>query len=528
MSPQAPRRAGLMVPLFSAVSSRSWGIGEIGDIAPLAEWLAGAGLRVLQLLPINELPPHETSPYSAMSAMAIDPQFITLPLVDEFQAAGGVAGLDLLLQAEISRLRGTPGVDYRGVRTLKHAILRQAYRMFVDGPLAEDTARGRAFREYAAAESWWLDDYALFRALHVQRGEQPWTEWPEPLKRRQPAALAAARTELGDEIGYRTYLQWIAHEQWRTARRAASPVTLFGDLPFMVALDSADVWARQDDFRLDTSVGVPPDAFSAEGQDWKLPAYDWPAITRRDFEWLRHRARRNADLFGGYRVDHLVGYYRTYFRSLDGGPPQFSPPDEPSQTAQGERVLAVYREAGAEIIAEDLGTVPDFVRASLARLEVPGCKVMRWERAWHTPGEPFIDPADYPVRAMATSGTHDTEPMAVWWRHASPEERAAVLAIPSVGRDLTDAEKAEALARPALSLPLQDAILRALIASPATLVILPFQDAFGLSERINQPSVVDEVNWTWRMPWPSDRLPRQPEAMAAARQLRSWTSASGR
>jgi len=296
----------------------------------------------------------------------------------------------------------------------------------------------------------------------------------------------------------------------------------------MVALDSADVWARQDEFRLDTSVGVPPDAFSADGQDWKLPAYNWDVIARRDFEWLRHRARRNADLFGGYRVDHLVGYYRTYFRPLDGGPPQFSPPDEPSQIAQGERVLAVYREAGAEIIAEDLGTVPDFVRESLARLEVPGCKVMRWERAWHAPGQPFIDPAEYPARAMATSGTHDTEPLTVWWRQAPREERAAVLAIPSVARDLTAAETGAALEAPGLPNSVQDAVLRALIASTAGLVILPFQDLFGLSARINQPAVVDDLNWTWRMPWLGDALPRQPEAIAVARQLRAWIAESRR
>ena len=133
---------------------------------------------------------------------------------------------------------------------------------------------------------------------------------------------------------------------------------------------------------------------SATGQDWGLPAYRWDVFADRDFDWLRHRARRNADLCDGYRVDHLVGFYRTYYR--DGhGQAGFTPPDEPSQLALGERVL-VFRDAGAEIIAEDLGTVPDFVRASLARLEVPGYKVFRWERQWDDPGQPFRDPASYP------------------------------------------------------------------------------------------------------------------------------------
>ena len=135
--------------------------------------------------------------------------------------------------------------------------------------------------------------------------------------------------------------------QWRQAREQAHGVALFGDLPFMVDGDSADVWARQDQFRLDVSLGAPPDAFSATGQDWGMPVYRWDVIARDDFRWLRERARRSADLFDGYRVDHLVGFYRTYGRPRDGGEPFFTPADEPEQVALGERVLAVFREAGA-------------------------------------------------------------------------------------------------------------------------------------------------------------------------------------
>jgi 4-alpha-glucanotransferase len=142
-------------------------------------------------------------------------------------------------------------------------------------------------------------------------------------------------------------------------------VALFGDLPFMVSGDSADVWARQDEFRLDASVGVPPDAFSETGQDWGLPVYRWDVLAARDYDWLRNRARRNADIYDGYRVDHLVGFYRTYFRPHGGGEPEFVPSEQAEQVKQGEAVLAVFREPGTEIVAEDLGLVPDFVRESL-------------------------------------------------------------------------------------------------------------------------------------------------------------------
>ncbi len=204
---------------------------------------------------------------------------------------------------------------------------------------------------------------------------------------------------------------------------------LFGDLPFMVDGDSADVWVRQHQFRLDVSVGAPPDAFSATGQNWGMPLYDWEAIEREDFRWLHERARRSADLFDGYRVDHLVGFYRTYGRPVAGGDGFFTPSDQASQQALGERVLSVLRSPGAEIVAEDLGTVPDFVRASLARLGIPGFRVFRWERKWHEPGLPFRDPSEYPRVSVAATGTHDTEPMAIWWEGSSGDERNRVAAL---------------------------------------------------------------------------------------------------
>ena len=146
-------------------------------------------------------------------------------------------------------------------------------------------------------------------------------------------------------------------------------------------------------------------------------------IAAEHFRWLHERVRRSADLYDGYRVDHLVGFYRTFAWPKDGGEAFFTPADEQTQTALGERVLAIFREAGSTIIAEDLGTVPDFVRASLARQSVPGFRVLRWERYWHSDGQPFRDLTDYPPISVATSGTHDTESMAVWWDHASAAER---------------------------------------------------------------------------------------------------------
>jgi 4-alpha-glucanotransferase len=512
------RRAGLLIPLFSCTSTRSWGIGDIGDIEPIAAWLAAAGQRVLQLLPINEMAPGQQSPYSAISAMAIDPIFISVPGVPEFDAVGGEASLTAADRERLDAVRRTSRIDHATVRALKHGALRAAFERFVDREWRCDTARAAAFRRFLSEQAWWIEDYSLFRAIHAREREQAWTAWPEALQKREPAAIDRTRRELAREVLFYQYLQWLADSQWRVARNRTSGVELFGDLPFMVDGDSADVWARQQQFHLDVSLGVPPDAFSATGQDWGMPVYRWDVVGAEDYRWLRERARRNADLFDGFRVDHLVGFYRTYGRPKDGGEPFFTPPDEPVQTALGERLLGVFREPGAEIIAEDLGTVPDFVRVSLARLGVPGFRVFRWERYWHTEGQPFRDPSDYPVASVATSGTHDTEPLVVWWEKASEEERQQVSELVTIQRLAPAAGFADAPYQEIV----RDVLLEALFASRSNLMILPIQDAFGWRDRINEPATVTDENWTFRLPWPVDRMAAEPLARERQQRLRDW------
>jgi len=518
------RRAGLLIPLFSCASTASWGIGEIGDIEATAAWMSAAGCRVLQLLPINEMAPGQSSPYSAISAMAIDPIFISLAAVPEFTASGGERALDDADRRRLEAVRRARAIDYATIRALKNIAFRLAFDRFVDAEWRRETARANQLRTFIAEQAWWLEDYGLFRALHAREGERPWTEWPDDLQRREPAAIGRARRDLADEVLYWQYLQWLAGTQWRRARADADDVKVFGDLPFMVDGDSADVWARQQEFHLDASVGAQPDAFSASGQDWGMPVYRWDVMAREDFRWLRERARRSADLYDGYRVDHLVGFYRTYGRPRDGGTPFFTPADEEAQLALGERLLAIFREAGAEIIAEDLGTVPDFVRASLARLHVPGFRVLRWERHWHTDGQPFRDPAEYPAASVAASGTHDTEPMRVWWEEAPTEERAMAARLPTVLHVSGGASVEQAPYDPTV----RDALLEALFASGSDLLLLPVQDVFGWRDRINQPATIADGNWTFELPWRVERLDEVAEARERRDTLQRWAAAHGR
>ncbi len=513
------RHAGALVPLFSIPSRHSWGIGEIPDLARLAVWLQEAGLDFVMLLPVNEMGDGQNSPYSALSAMAIDPLYIALSDLEDFAAAGGETALTSEDRATLDRVRVAPRVAYRDVRDLKGRALRSAFDQFERREWHGDSARAAQLRSFIDRTRWWLDDYALFRALHHEQRGAYWLEWDDGVRHRRGGALEEARVRLAREILYRSWLQWVADEQWQRARRECGAVAIFGDFPFIVSGDSADVWARQHEFRLDASVGTPPDAFSATGQDWGLPVYRWDVMAPA-FDWLRERARRSAELFDGFRVDHLVGFYRTYVRERDGGA-GFVPADEVSQTAQGERLLALFGECGAHIVAEDLGSVPEFVRDSMARLGVPGYKVLRWERFWEEPGKPFRDPATFPAVSLATSSTHDTETLAEWWDAAPAEERVAIAALPSLrgsgcdpGTDFGDT--------------VRDALLHALCGAGSSLVLIPMQDIFGWRDRINTPAVVDEVNWTWRLPWPIDQLPSEPLARERAAFLRATLAKCGR
>jgi 4-alpha-glucanotransferase len=522
------RCSGILIPLFSIVSRRSWGVGEFLDLPVFAEWARSAGQSFVQVLPILEIPDHETSPYSALTAMALDPIYISIGELEEFQSLGGIERFSSEDHAAVGAVQTAPRVQHHAVRALKARWLRRAHECFLHDEAGPQSARFARFDAFTQREAWWLDDYALFRALRGVHDQRAWWDWPEPLARRRPAALARAREELAVEIGYRKYVQWVAAEQWERARQAAEPVQVFGDVPFMIAADSPDVWTEQHEFRFDATVGVPPDAFSETGQDWGLPPWRWEVMAENDFAWMRRRARRSAALFAGFRLDHLVGLYRTFIRPTDPkARPFFAPPDEPAQLGLGEKLVRIYQETGAEIIAEDLGTVPDFVRASLLRLGVPGFKVFRWERIWNMPGQPFVDPDDYGEISVATTGTHDTEALATWWETLPQEDRERVVRLPSVARYLESKDGARPA--PALFTPqIREAIVRAMLASGSRFTIFPMQDLFGWRDRINTPATVDEDNWSWRLPEHVDDLQTLETSRTRAALLKEWTREAGR
>lgn len=502
------RCAGMAVPLFSLRSGDNLGIGEIPDLIPLGRWARRMRQRFVQLLPVNESSPGDASPYAAISAFAIDPVYLALREVPDLAPDAHVASVLAVPVAAGSAIpRGA-------IRDAKLGALSAAWARFREVELAGDGERARAFRAFAHRERFWIADYALFRALKERHGWGSWEGWP------RPAAVAArARTELRDEAltdraAFFTYVQWLLFEQWARVRAELRRlgVALKGDVAFVLRRDSADGWAHEDLFVPGWEVGAPPDDFSASGQKWGLPLYDWPRLRETNFAWWRERIRQAAQLYDLFRIDHVVGLFRTYAMPIDGdGDRRFYPAGEPEQVEQGEAFLAMVREecGPAEPIAEDLGVIPPFVRQALRRHGIPGYKVLRWERE----GGHFRDPRTFEALSVATTGTHDTTTTVQWWRDLSPDEREAF------ARDLDMALGHDAIASGSLGALARRALLGRLYESGSRFAVAPVQDLFGWQERINVPMTIGDGNWNYRLPFAFD------ERGEAPRELDEETSA---
>ena len=486
--------AGVLIPLFSLRASSDFGIGEILHLPAMVDFVLAMGHSAIQLLPLGETSIAEASPYSAMSAFSIDPLFIS---------GAGLRGVS----GAIRNSRKIVGIAARfvprdRVRSAKSPLLELAWSRFKDRGAR---SHREGFEAFQSEHRGWLQDYSLFRALKERFDWRSWEEWPEAIRRREPEALFGARAAMADQVGMYSYFQFLAFRQWLEARVYAEErgVLLGGDLAFSPARDSADVWANQHIFRLDRFVGAPPDAFNARGQRWGLPMPDWNKMREDNFAWWRMRIRHSAMLYDLIRLDHVVGVFRTYsFPADPAAAGEFFPADENAQHEQGEAFLKmVLEEVGASrLIAEDLGTIPPFVRQSLTRNNVPGFKVLRWEKQnWDTPQEHYVPPQRYPELAVATTGTHDTTTVLQWWRDTSLKERRQLV----VGLAL-DGQVNPRLRY--LNLQSLDAILAALYRAPSEFVLTPIQDLFGWTARINTPGTVTDRNWHYRLPLTFEKL----------------------
>lgn len=518
-SPVSSRLSGVTIPLFSLRSRSDWGIGQITDLPAAAAFFLRAGQKLLQVLPTHELADGETSPYGALSAFAIDPIYIDVESIPEASPDLARAVLGDEGVATLMRVRKADAVDYAAVRTLKRRVLGASANRLREGG---DSDRKRAFEAWCEKEKGWLRDHALYAALRRSHDGYGWSTWPEPERERSPEILAVGASPkddgaLGSRVLEEMYLQWVAHEQWHAAREKlrAMGVVLMGDMPFIIGGESSDVWAQRKQFRVDLSLGAPPDDFSADGQSWGLPAYDWQQMDADGFAWLRARAKHEATLFDRFRIDHVIGFFRQWVKKAGDAKGYFDPgPDEAAQKDHGERLLRAVIEAAGQgtVIAEDLGVIPDWAREAMSRLELPGYKVLPWER-----DENFMprDVKQYPELSVATWSTHDTFPITAWWYKFEDWERERLAKQAGIPLDLPEAER-------------ELALIRLLFSARSHLTLLLAQEVLGDKSRINLPGHVGPENWTWRLPRPLEELMEDPQVNARLAAIKQLSQDSGR
>jgi 4-alpha-glucanotransferase len=564
----AQRLAGILQPVFAIRTGEDLGIGDTEGVRQMIAWCHRHGFQVLQMLPIQETG-GDHCPYNAISAMAIDPVALAIsprhiPDLPQ-EKFDQIARPDLL-----AKLRAGP-VNYFRVKALKHSLLECAFEQFTARHLDHETERAGQFGQFMREHSSWIYDYALFRALMWENGDDPaWERWPAEHQSPERARIwllalpQKRRAEMRRRELLFIYGQWLAFGQWQALRAfaAAKNVLLMGDMPIGIGRGSADVWAGRAIFDLDWSGGAPPetvfrsDPFTEKwGQNWGAPLYRWEEMRRRDFAWWRARAGLARQIFHLCRLDHVMGLFRIYafpwtpdrnaqFLPLDeeqaaartgGRLPGFRPfaDDTPEHAAanqrQGEEILRVILEAAGDmtILAEDLGVVPDYVRATLEKLGVPGFRVPALFR--EADGR-YCDPAQYPRLSLVQPSTHDHPPLAAAWaarwgamdRGENVEENLREL------RHAMDFAGLNGEPERPYSDALHQATLRAALRSNSMLAVVMLADVFAQTARFNTPGAASPENWSARMSETVDELDQDPNLLAKTQTFSRLLRETGR
>jgi len=468
-----PRLTGILLHPTSLPSR-----GGIGDFGPAAyeflDFLFSARQGLWQVLPLGP-PAKGNSPYSSTSAFAGNPLLISL----ERLAERG--------WTDASKLRCLPEaqgpVDYEAVSAYKLPRLIEAGHKFLESASTNQRSR---FERFCTENKWWLEDFVLYDALLDRYGPQSWKLWPSDLARREPKALQTARTELASQMMVRRVIQFFFYEQWHALRLycAQKSIRVVGDIAIFVDYDSADVWANRDLFRLKDDLepevvsGVPPDAFSATGQRWGNPLYNWDVMRARGYQWWVQRLRWATQTCDFIRLDHFRGFA------------QFWEIPATEETAMIGRWVDGPRDdffnklredlGGLPFFAEDLGYITPDVHALREAHKIPGMAVLQF--GFGDPGAHVYLPHRLSADRVVYTGTHDNDTALGWWNSASDYERRSAEAYLGRSED-----------------GINWAMIRAAQGSAASLSVAPLQDVLGLGSegRLNVPSV-KTGNFRWR------------------------------
>lgn len=468
------RSAGILMPISSLPGP--YGIGTLGKEAfAFLDFAREMEYTYWQVLPVGPTG-YGDSPYQSFSAFAGNPYFIDLPtLIEE--------GLLTEEDCEEAYWGTNPMyVDYGALYVGRGEVLHKAYRN-------SNHKKTKEYKEFCKKNAFWLKDYAVFRAIKDAKDGQSWQEWELPLRTREPKALAKAEKELADEIDYYIFCQFKFDEQWKRVREYAAKkgISIIGDIPLYVAMDSSDVWANYELFELDelrreiNIAGVPPDLFSATGQRWGNPLYRWDVMEKDDFSWWRKRMEISAERYDVIRIDHFIGIVNYY-----------SIPAE-SETAMvgewrkgpGEKLTRVINDVvgAGRIIAEDLGIVTQPVVDLMEKNGYPGMKILEFALDC-TPGNPYLPHNFKSLNSIAYIGTHDNETL------CGTLDAMQGWQIDKI-REYFNINWQD-------SIP--DTLIRATYRTPLHTAIFQMQDLLHLGNeaRMNFPSTLGS-NWQWRM-----------------------------
>jgi len=465
-----------------------YGIGDLGAEAfRFVGWLAGANQKIWQVLPLGPTG-YGDSPYQCFSAFAGNPLLIDL---EELESEG------YLSRGELEAAPALPEdeVDYGRVAGFKLPLLRKAARVF------EETAGAAArddYQDFTSRHAGWLDDFALFMAIKGARNGAVWTRWEPELRRREPAALARCAEQLRAEIAAQKFAQFVFFRQWERLRDYCHElgIRLMGDIPIYVAHDSADVWANPELFLLDENgepsavAGVPPDYFSATGQLWGNPLYNWEMMARRGYGWWIDRFQAALGLVDVARLDHFRGF-EAYWRVPAGAGTAMN---GEWVKGPGETLFEVVESVLGElpVVAENLGVITPEVEALRQRFKFPGMAILQFAFG-KDPQAPGFKPHNYVRSLVAYTGTHDNDTAVGWWTShgagASTRTEADVRAEREFARKYLGLDGRE----------INWAMIRAVLGSVADAAIYPLQDVLGLGSeaRMNVPAR-PTGNWRWR------------------------------
>lgn len=479
---------GINIPLFSLRTKQSCGIGEYTDLLPLLPWCKAIGLDVIQLLPLNDVG-HDTSPYSALSAFALNPANLGLahlPYINEFLALRPML-------ASMQELNFLQRIDYQQVNAGKERFLAEYFKLASFKIVA--TKKYQKF----VADNHWLPGYALFKALRIRSGWQSWEQWSHDRKNPTEGTLEKLLKEYQSDVAYHIFVQFLCFQQLQDVKRKAneSGVFLKGDIPILINRESADVWLHRNLFHMEYAAGAPPDMYSPEGQNWGFPIYNWDEMANQNYVWWKERLRVASDLYDIYRLDHVIGFFRIWAipPGKTGRDGKFIPENTAKWVPQGSAIMKMMLASSPMLpIAEDLGQVPPESRVCLRQLGICGTKVMRWERMWDT-DKRFINPADYQPVSMTTVSTHDSETLAMWWEKTVEDSKEYCREKEwSFTYELTKQHHLDILWDSHHSASLFHInLLQEYLALVKGMTWLDIED-----ERINVPGVISNRNWTYR------------------------------